>query len=103
MTCLHFLPAAVFLVFYGGLGITGGFGAIDPIAWVYVALLTVSGTLLFKRKWWGSLLGIAVGIACLYMSTRYTGQAIDIERPIGTILCIFYLFCGIRVFRESRQ
>lgn len=100
---LYFVPAAVFLLLYGGLGIAGGFGAIDPKAWIWVVLLAVAGVLLFKRKWWGCIFGIAIGIDSIYMSTRYTGQVINIERPVGILLCIYYLFCGFLVFRKCRK
>lgn len=100
---LYFVPAAAALVFYGGLGIAGGFGAIAPAAWLFAALLAVSGIFLFKDKWWGCVFGIAVGIAYIYMSTRYTGQVIDIERPVGIMLCIYYLFCGFLLLRKQHK
>jgi len=102
MKILYFVPAAVHLIFYGGLGIAGGFGAIDPAAWLFTALLAAAGFLLFRGRWWGGVLGLAVGIAYLYMSARYTGQVIDIERPLGIALCIWYLLCGFAVRRKRR-
>lgn len=97
---LCFAPAAAMLFFYGLLGILGGFGAIEPIAWLFVALLAASGFFLFKGRWWGCVFGMAAGISFIYMSTRYTGQVIDIERPVGIVLCSYYLFCGLLILRK---
>ena len=91
------------LIFYGILGILGGFGAIEPIVWLFAALLAAAGVFLFKGRWWGCGFGLAVGVAFIYMSTRYTGQMIDIERPLGIVLCSYYLFCGLWIQYSRRN
>ena len=55
-----------------------------------------------KGKWWGSLGGVIVGLVLIYMSTQYTGQVIDIERPLGIVFLVYYLICGILLYRNKK-
>lgn len=100
---LYFIPAVLALIFYGVLAFAGGLGAINPAVWFFVALLIISAILMSQNKWWGSILGIVVGITLIYMSTQYTGQPIDIEKPIGIVFCVYYLICGFSLFRKNNK
>ncbi len=98
--CIYNIPAIIALLFYAALAITSGFGSINPAAWFFVALLFVAAVLLSKNKWWGALFGVIVGLILIRMSFQYTGQLIDIESPLGIALCLFYVVCGIILFRK---
>ena len=105
MIVIYFIPANLAVIatlFYLLLGILGSFGAINPAVWFFVALLIVSAVLMSKGKWWGSLGGVIVGLVLIYMSTQYTGQVIDIERPLGIVFLVYYLICGILLYRNKK-
>lgn len=61
----------------------------------------MSGFLLNKDKFWGGIFGILPGIHLIYMSTKYTGQAMNIELPLGIIILIFYILCSIFIFHKE--
>lgn len=91
---IYFTPAIFGLVFYSLLTVFSGFGAIRPTVWLCIAMLFVSAVLLAQKKWFGCIPGILVGILLICMSFQSTGQVIDIERPLGIALIVFYIFCG---------
>ena len=91
---IYFTPAIFGLVFYSLLTVFSGFGAIRPTVWLCIAMLFVSAILLAKKKWFGCVPGIVIGIILVWMSFQSTGQVIDIERPLGIALIVFYIFCG---------
>ena len=66
---------------------------INPVVWLFVALLFVSGFLMIKDKWWGCMFGIVTGVILIYMGMQETGQIIK-EWPIGIIFCLYYIICG---------
>ena len=92
---IYFTPAIFGLVFYSLLTVFSGFGAIHPVVWLCIAMLFVSAVLLAKKKWFGCLPGILVGGILILMSFLSTGQVIDIERPLGIGLILFYILCGV--------
>ena len=96
---LYFVPAIFGMVFYCLLAVFSGFGAIHPAVWLCIAMLFVSAVLLAKEKWLGSIPGVLVGILLICMSFQYTGQVIDIERPLGIALVLFYIFFGTTVMK----
>ena len=53
-----------------------------------------------KKKWWGSVLGILIGILLIYMGNQETGQIIK-ETPFGIIMCIYYIVCAFISYREN--
>lgn len=101
-TLFYYIPPTVALLFYALLVLTSGLGSIHLMAWFFVILLFIAAFMLTKNKWWGSLFGVIVGVALVWMSFQYTGQPIDIERPIGIVLCLFYAICGTISFLTSK-
>ena len=99
---MYFIPAIFALLLYTFLGFVAGFYAISPWVWFWIVVMFISSTFLFKNKWHGCIGGLIFGSVLIYMSTRYTGQIIDIERPLGIIVCIYYLMCGIVVYKNYR-
>ena len=51
------------------------------IAFSVFGVLFLSGLVLTRNKWYGCVGGLAAGCLLLFMSTRYTGQVISLERP----------------------
>ena len=98
---MYFTPAIFGLVFYSFLAIFSGIGAIHPAVWLCIGLLFASAILMVKKKWFGGIPGILVGIILIGMSFQSTGQVIDIERPIGIIMILFYILSGL-VSRKSK-
>lgn len=92
---LYFTPAIFGLVFYSLLAVFSGFGAIHPAVWLSIGMLFVSAVLMAQKKWLGCMPGILVGVILVWMSFQSTGQVIDIERPIGIALIMFYILSGI--------
>lgn len=99
----YFLPAIIFTLFYGLIGLLGSFKVISPIVALWLILFMVAGYLLSKRRLWGFLFGIIPGIHLIYMSTQETGQILNIERPTGVIVLLFYLLCGYIVFKNKHE
>ena len=91
---IYFTPAIFGLVFYSLLAVFSGLGAIHPAVWICISMLFVSAVILAQKKWFGCIPGILVGILLIWMSFQSTGQVIDIERPLGIALIVFYIFCG---------
>lgn len=91
---LYFAPAIFGLVFYSLLAVFSGFGAIHLAVWLCIAMLFLSAVLMAKKRWFGFISGIMVGVILIWMSFQSTGQVIDIEMPLGIGLIVFYLFCG---------
>lgn len=101
--CIYYIPAVIALLFYAFLAIASGFGSVNLVVWLFVALLFAAAVLLSKNKWWGALFGVVVGFVLIWMSFQYSGQAIDIERPLGIAICLFYVICGIVLFRKRKN
>lgn len=100
---LYFLPAIIFTLFYGFIGITTSFTAISPIVILWLVLFVVSGCLLIKKVFWSALLGMLPAIHLIYMSTQETGQVVNIELPLGIILFIFYAILGYISYKSKNK
>ena len=98
---VFFVPAIFGLVFYCFLTIFSGIGAIHPAVWLCIALLFASAILMAQKKWFGCIPGILVGATLICMSFRYTGQIIDIEKPLGIVLILFYILSGLISQKEK--
>ena len=93
---LYIMPAVLICMLYGLLAaLAGGFGGFQPIAFVYILLPLLAGILLRKGNWWGCLFGITMGAVLLYMGSRYTGQVMDLERPMGMGFIVYYAAMGL--------
>lgn len=99
---LYFLPFILGCILYFFGGMIGSFRAINPFVWVALAMLMISGILMNKKKWWGCILGIFIGILLIYMGTQETGQIVS-ETPIGIIMCIYYIICGVVSYKKIRR
>ena len=66
-------------------------------------MFLVSGFLLSKGKPWGGISGMIPGINMIYMSTKYTGQSVDIELPMGIIILIFHVICSGFVYYKKKK
>ncbi|MEA5010657.1 MAG: hypothetical protein VB100_02930 [Angelakisella sp.] len=99
---LFYLPAIFFAVLYGWVALAA-MGAISPVVFVWIGLFIVSGFLLSKYKFWGGLFGMLPGLHMIYMSTKDTGQVMNIELPMGLILVIFYVFCCSFVIYQKKN
>lgn len=91
---IYFTPAIFGLMFYSLLTVYSGFGAIHPAVCLCIAMLFVSAVLMSKKKWYGCIPGILVGVILIWMSFQSTGQVIDIEMPLGIVLILFYILSG---------
>ena len=91
---MYFIPAAIMVICNLIAVEAMGFSAVHPVAWLITVLLGASALMMYQNRWWGCLLGVAVGFVFVYMGTRETGQIIN-ESPIGVLICVYYLICGI--------
>lgn len=48
-------------------------------------------------------LGVLPGGYLMYISTRDTGQIMNIELPLGLIVVAFYLICSIYIFVRNKS
>lgn len=97
---LYFLPFIIFIVAYMGAVIMGlGMISVKEVMWI--ALFLISGFLLSKEKVWGCLFGMIPGIVFVWMSTKDTGQVINIELPLGIAIIGFFVGCGIGIYRKN--
>lgn len=104
MKFVFYIPAILFTIFYGLAAMSLGISSISPIAIVWIALFIAAGVLLSKRKFWGVFPGILPGFHLIYMSTKDTGQVMDIEFPLGVIVLIFYVLCsGFVIVKKTRK
>ena len=100
---VYFVPAVFALLLYAALSFMSGFGAINPWVWFWIGVMFLSAAVLSCNKWYGCVGGLAAGYLLLFMSTQYTGQVVSLERPLGILLCIYYLLCGIAVYRKDQR
>ena len=99
---LYILPAVLICMVYAILTIlAGGISGYQPIVLVYIGSPILAGIFLRKGKWWGCLFGIAMGAVLLYMGSQYTGQVIDIERPMGAVFLIYYAAMGLLCYKKK--
>ena len=97
---LYFIPLIIGFILYTFISIVDGFNSINLYVWISLLVLFFSGALMDKNIWWGSFLGIAVGILLIYMGNQETGQIIK-ETLLGVIICIYYLICAIVSYKSK--
>ncbi|WP_422484945.1 hypothetical protein [Gudongella sp. DL1XJH-153] len=94
---VFYIPAILLAIIFGWLATSFRIDPISPIVLVWMTLFLVSGFLLNNNRAFGGVLGMLPGIHMIYMSTKDTGQIINIELPFGIIILIFYLVCSVSV------
>lgn len=99
---MYFIPAIISILFYGFIIIVDGVNSINFFAYVAILMMLLSAFLMKWNKWWGSLLGIIVGLYMIYMGSQETGQIIK-ETPFGIILCCYYVVCGCMAFLGKKH
>lgn len=99
---LLFLIPAILSIIIFLICIILGFGipSINQFSWLI--LFFIAGILLCKNRFWGSLFGLIPGFIFMYMSTQETGQVINIELPLGIGICLYYIICGLIVFKKNK-
>ena len=97
---VFYVPAIIYAILYGVVAISN-IGTISPYVIVWLALFFISGLILNKNVFWGSLLGALPAIHLIYMGTQETGQIIN-EMPIGIVVLIFYIICGCFVYINNK-
>ncbi len=98
---IFYIPAIIFAILHGVIAISN-IGTISPIVVVWLALFIISGFILNKNVFWGSLLGTLPAIHLIYMGTQETGQIIN-EMSVGIVILIFYIICGYFVYRNNKK
>ena len=98
----YFIPFILFLVVYLVFAVTG-VGLISVKEIIYLTLFLVSGVLLVRNIPWGCVLGMIPAVVFILMSMRETGQVVNIEKPLGIFLCVYFAVCGLWVFIKRRR
>lgn len=97
-----FLPPIAFALMYIVAMFSFGFDSVKVYAFGLVALLFTSSSNIYNNRYnRGIVGGIIAGIALIYLSTLETGQAINMEIPLGIILIIFYLSSGLYLKKKD--
>jgi len=94
---LFYIPAIIFAVFLSWSIITFGF-AFSPVIFVWLGLFLASAIILSRGRFWGGFLGLLPGFHLIYMSIQDTGQAMNIELPLGVITLVIYLLFSCFVY-----
>lgn len=76
---------------------------IVPLWFLWAVLLWLGSRLLSKGKWWGSLVGLIPAVHMICMSTKQTGQTVNIEFPLGITIAVCYLLLGLLAWRKSAK
>ena len=96
---LYIMPAVLICMLYGLLAaLAGGVSGFQPIAFVYIILPILAGILLRKDKWWGCLLGIAIGGILLY-----SGRNMMVAFIAGLILVAYYIIMGLTCAASQKK
>jgi len=100
---VFYLPLIIFLVIYAlGAMLIKDIKVCSPIILMWLVLFLMSGILLSRDVFWGSVFGVLPAIHIIYMGTQYTGQAIK-ETPVGIIVLVFYIIRGGSVFYNNKK
>ena len=99
---LYFIPFILFITVYFIMAFTG-FSVISIEELIWLVAFFTGGVLLSKGVVWGGVFGIIPAIAFMYMSTKYTGQTIHIELPLGIVIAVYYIVCSLVVYKCSKK
>lgn len=97
---VFFIPAIFFTIFYGWVALNG-IGSIDAFVIVWLFLFWIAGILLSKNIFGGGIPGLIPGFYFIYLSTQSNGQPINIERPLGIIILLYYVICIFCVYKKN--
>ena len=97
---LYFIPAIIFATVYL-IMVFAGFGIVTVKEVLWLTMLLVGGIILSNGKFWGGVFGLIPAAVFIYMSIRYTGQVINIERPLGIIIAVYYILCSVIVYIKT--
>ena len=67
-----------------------------------LSIFAVSDWLLSKRKWYGCIPGVLLGVYIIFYGSQYHGQVLD-ERPIGAAIFLYYLICGVLAYKKAHK
>lgn len=96
---LHYLPALILTM--GIIALNNILKTFSPLWYVWAVLLWLAGFLLNKGQFWGCLLGLIPTVHLVYMSMQYTGQVINIELPLGMVIAVYYIVCGLLTWKRQ--
>ena len=103
MKVLYLFPALLYSGLLLTITLSLGFGGLMMEAWLYLALFFAAGVLLCRKKWWGSLPGMAAGSVIIYLFyNSRVQQPIDI-RPLGIGILIYFTAMGILCYKLNKQ
>lgn len=100
---LYFLPFVLWSALYIHIGIVDSFSRLNPIVWVLLSMLLISGILMLNHKWWGCVLGILFGLYFIimgFMSLGHSAQLMN-EMPFGIIMCAYYAYFGMDLYKNK--
>ena len=100
---LYIMPAVLICMLYMLLAaLAGGVSEFQPIAFIYLVFPLVSGILLRKGKWWGALLGMAMGVLMIYnsMTAENTVRATLI---FGFVFVVYYALMSVLCAAEHKK
>lgn len=107
---MYFLPAVLVCLIYGFVlfFLEGTFDAvidmIHSVVFLYILLPVTGSVLLSKGKWWGGLVGAAMGLLLAWNNLQYTGfQHVNIDLPLGIAVSMYYIACGLCCRRTARK
>ena len=99
---IFFVPFIFFVLVYLIMAFTGyGLISIEQALWLIA--FVISGILLCKGIFWGGIFGMIPAFCFIFMSTQENGQVINIEMPLGIIIVVYYIACGIVVFKKNNN
>lgn len=96
---IYFIIPIMFVLLFGSIITFLDYNSLSPLTFWWFTFLLIGSILLSLNFFWGAFIGAMPAIHWIYMSTQDTGQAINIELPLGIIVLIFYFVCGIYVYR----
>jgi len=97
---LYYLPFILCLIFYGFIVLTD-FESLQPEFLIIIVLPLIAGLLLSNNKWFGSIIGLTLGVILIYMGSKETGQIIN-ESIFGFITILYYVICGVVCYKSNK-
>lgn len=102
---LYFLPFVLWSALYFHIGIVDSFIRLNPIIWVWLAMLLTSGIFMLNNKWWGCIFGILFGLYLIILGIMSLGHPAKFinEMPFGIMLCIYYGYFGMDLYKINNN